>query len=145
MTTDDKPTGYNGHAYFTIDDIAAMLPSPARLMPEVGARWWKAYYAAKEGNWPLAEFQVKEIEELIDTCMITRPKYAQWMEPFIKDDLGGVKKAIKAGDWDQFEELFNESTKNANDYHKAADKPLLQWRLPEYPPPDLDLSPLPDA
>ncbi len=145
MTTDDKPQGYNGHAYFTIDDIAAMLPSPARLMPEVGARWWKAYYAAKEGNWPLAEFQVKEIEELIDTCMITRPKYAQWMEPFITDDLGGVKKAIKAGDWAQFEELFNESTKNANDYHKAADKPLLQWRLPEYPPPDLDLSPLPDA
>ena len=35
MTTDDKPTGYNGHDYFTIDDIAAMLPSPARLMPEV--------------------------------------------------------------------------------------------------------------
>ena len=122
-----------------------MLPSPARLMPEVGARWWKAYYAAKEGNWPLAEFQVKEIEELIETCAITRPKYAQWMDPFVKDDLGGVKKAIKAGDWAQFETLFNESTKNANDYHKAADKPLLQWRLPEYPPPDLDLSPLPDA
>ena len=98
-TSDDKPTGYNGHAYFTIDDIAAMLPSPARLMPEVGNRWWKAYYAAKEGNWPLAEFQVKEIEELIDTCMITRPKYAQWMEPFIADDLGNIKKAIKAGDW----------------------------------------------
>ena len=73
--------------------------------------------------------------------MITRPKYAQWMEPFIADDLGNIKKAIKAGDWGQFETLFNESTKNANDYHKAADKPVLQWKLPDHAPPDLDLSP----
>ena len=141
MSADEKPTGYNGHAYFTIDDIAAMLPGPARLMPEVGNRWWKAYYAAKEGNWPLAEFEVKEIEELIDTCMITRPKYTEWMEPFIKDDLGAVKAAIKKADWSQFDEAYHQATHNANDYHVAADKPLLQWKLPEYAPPDIDLTP----
>ena len=145
MSADEKPTGYNGHAYFTIDDIAAMLPGPARLMAEVGTRWWKVYYAAKEQNWPLAEFQTKEIEELIDTCMITRPKYAEWMEPFIKDDLGSVKAAIKKADWGEFEQIYHEATRNANDYHKAASKPLLQWKLPDYPPPDIDLTPLTDA
>ena len=142
MTSEEKPSGYNGHAYFTIDDIAAMLPGPARLMPEVGNRWWKVYYAAKEGNWPLAEFETKEVEELIDMSMITRPKYAEWMEPFIKDDLGAVKAAIKKQDWTEFEEAYQQAVKNANDYHKAADKPLLQWKLPEYPPPDMDLTPL---
>ncbi|MCH8196107.1 MAG: hypothetical protein IIB12_08530 [Chloroflexi bacterium] len=145
MTSEEKPSGYNGHAYFTIDDIAAMLPGPARLMPEVGNRWWKVYYAAKEGNWPLAEFETKEVEELIDMSMITRPKYAEWMEPFIKDDLGAVKAAIKKQDWAEFEEVYQQAVKNANDYHKAADKPLLQWKLPEYPPPDMDLTPLKES
>ncbi|MCH8192178.1 MAG: hypothetical protein IIC80_12600 [Chloroflexi bacterium] len=145
MTSEEKPSGYNGHAYFTIDDIAAMLPGPARLMPEVGNRWWKVYYAAKEGNWPLAEFETKEVEELIDMSMITRPKYAEWMEPFIKDDLGAVKAAIKKQDWAEFEEVYHQAVKNANDYHKAADKPLLQWKLPEYPPPDMDLTPLKES
>ena len=145
MTSEEKPSGYNGHAYFTIDDIAAMLPGPARLMPGVGNRWWKVYYAAKEGNWPLAEFETKEVEELIDMSMITRPKYAEWMEPFIKDDLGAVKAAIKKQDWAEFEEVYQQAVKNANDYHKAADKPLLQWKLPEYPPPDMDLTPLKES
>ena len=145
MTSEEKPSGYNGHAYFTIDDIAAMLPGPARLMPEVGNRWWKVYYAAKEGNGPLAEFETKEVEELIDMSMITRPKYAEWMEPFIKDDLGAVKAAIKKQDWAEFEEVYQQAVKNANDYHKAADKPLLQWKLPEYPPPDMDLTPLKES
>ena len=145
MTSEEKPSGYNGHAYFTIDDIAAMLPGPARLMPEMGNRWWKVYYAAKEQNWPLAEFQTKEIEVFLDTCMITRPKYAEWMEPFIKDDLGAVKAAIKKQDWAEFEEVYQQAVKNANDYHKAADKPLLQWKLPEYPPPDMDLTPLKES
>ena len=145
MASEEKPSGYNGHAYFTIDDIAAMLPGPARLMPEVGNRWWKVYYAAKEGNWPLAEFETKEVEELIDMSMITRPKYAEWMEPFIKDDLGAVKAAIKKQDWAGFDEAYQQAVKNANDYHKAADKPLLQWKLPEYPPPDMDLTPLEES
>ncbi len=137
----DKPTGYSGHAYFTIDDIAAMLPGPARLMSEVGNRWWKAYYAAKAGNWALAEFEVKEVVELIETCMITRPKYQKWMEPFINDDIGAVRAAIKKQSWAEFDAAYQQSIKNANDYHKAADKPLIRWKLPAEPPPDLDLTP----
>lgn len=144
MTPEEKITGYSGHAYFTIDDIAAMLPGPARLMHEVGARWWKVYYAAKAGNWPLAEFEVKEVEELIDTCMITRPKYTQWMEPFIKDNLGAVKAALKKKDWKEFEQAYQQAVKDANDYHKAADKPLIRWKLPGVPPPDVDLTPIQD-
>ncbi len=138
---EEKPSGYSGHAYFTIDDIAAMLPGPARLMHEVGIRWWKVYYAAQAENWPLAEYEVKEIEELIDTCIITRPKYTQWMEPFIKDDLGAVMGTIKKKDWEGFQTAFHDATKNANDYHKAADKPLIVWKLPDSSPPDMEMAP----
>ncbi len=139
--SDEKPKGYNGHAYFTIDEMAAMLPGPARLMHEVGARWWKVYYAAKAGNWPLAQYEVKEVEELIDICMLTRPKYQKFMEPFMEQNLKVVAAAIKKQDWAEFEAAYNQSVKDANDYHKAADKPLIRWKLPSTPPPDMEMAP----
>ena len=141
MSDSEKPSGYNGHAHFTIDDIAAMLPGPARLMHEVGTRWWKVYYAAKAGNWPLAEYETKEVHELIDTCMITRPKYEQFMEPFLEQNLKAVQDAVKKQDWAAFEEAYDQSIRDANDYHKAADKPLIRWKLPEEPPPDMEMAP----
>lgn len=133
--------GYNGHAYFTLDEIAAMLPGPARLMHEVGQRWWKVFYAAKAGNWPLAEYEVKEIHELIDICMITRPKYQKFMEPFLNQNLKTVMDAVKKKNWGEFEAAYHQATKDANDYHKAADKPLIHWKLPEIPPPDMEMAP----
>jgi len=36
------------------EDIERIAPGLGRLMPEVGDRTWKAYYAAQAGNWPLA-------------------------------------------------------------------------------------------
>lgn len=137
----DKPTGYNGHATFTIDDIAAMLPGPARLMHEIGTRWWKVYYAAKAKNWPLSEYESHEIRELIDVCMVTRPKYVQYMEPFLNQSLKRVEDAIKTKDWAIFEKAYHQATKDANDYHKASGKSLLRWKLPDSPPPDMEMAP----
>ncbi|MBM4406540.1 MAG: hypothetical protein FJ039_10245 [Chloroflexi bacterium] len=143
MSEGEKVKGFNGHVYFTIDEIAHMLPGPARLMHEIGTRWWKVYYAAKEGNWPLAEYEIKETKELFEISMTTRPKYVQWMEPFMGESMKRVEDAIKAKNWKQFEEAYNQSIKDANDYHKAANKPLIHWKLPNTPPPDMEMKPQP--
>jgi len=45
------------------EDIERIAPGLGRLMPEVGDRTWKAYYAAQAGNWPLAKFQA--VQDLI--------------------------------------------------------------------------------
>lgn len=138
---DEKPKGFDGRTYFSIDEIAAMLPSPARLMHEVGERWWKVYYAAKANNWPLADYEINEIEEIFEICMHTRPKYVQYMEPFLEDTLKPVKAAVKTRNWAAFEPAYMQATKDANDYHKAAGKELLKWKLPSTPPPDMAMEP----
>ena len=46
-----------------------LQPGLARIMPEVGDRTWKLYYAAQAENWPLAAFQAKEIRGLMDLRM----------------------------------------------------------------------------
>src|SRR3954464_10345519 len=42
---------WSGHREMTIDEIATIQPGLARIMPEVGQRTWKLYYAAKEEHW----------------------------------------------------------------------------------------------
>ncbi|PZC47887.1 MAG: hypothetical protein C1O27_000772 [Chloroflexi bacterium] len=137
-----KPTGFSGSAYFTIDDLAAMQPGLARIMPEIGQRYWKLYYAAQAGNWPMAKFQLGEIEELMEFGMITRPKYADDLEAFVMKDMKALKTAIDKKDWDGFDAAYQEGIKNGNDYHKSNNKGMIVWKLPDMPPPDLDMTPV---
>ena len=50
----------------SIEDIVMVQPGLAQIMPEIGARTWKLFYAAKAGNWPMAKFQYKEIKGLME-------------------------------------------------------------------------------
>ncbi len=60
----------------------------------------------------------------------------------MKEDLGAMEEGIQAKDWEKFEAAYNQGIRNANDYHKAYEKEFIVWKLPDYPPPDLDLTPL---
>ena len=144
MSTEEtnKPVGWSGKTYLSIDDLAVIQPGLARIMPEIGQRYWKLYYAAQAGNWVLAEFQLGEIRELMELGMITRPKYQEHLETFVKEDLDAIEDAIKVKDWEKVEVAFHQGVRNANDYHKLNDKEFIVWKLPDYPPPDLDLTPL---
>lgn len=144
MATEEttQPMGWNGKRYLSMDDLALIQPGLARLMPDIGQRYWKLYYAAKAGNWVMAKFQLGEISTLMELGMVTRPRYEENLEKFIKEDLGSIKEAIEAKDWAKVEEAFDQGVRNANDYHKTYDKEYIVWKLPDYPPPDLDLTPL---
>ena len=144
MSTDEttKPVGWSGKTYLSIDDLAVIQPGLARIMPLVGERYWKLYYAAKAGNWVMADFQLGEVRVLMELGIITRPKYEEHLETFMADDLGAIEEGIKTKDWEKFEVAFHQGIRNANDYHKLNDKEFIVWRLPDYPPPDLDLTPL---
>ena len=65
---------WTGKSELSIEDIAMIQPGLARIMPEVGQRTWKLYYAAKAGNWPLATFQFKEIKGLFELGAISVKK-----------------------------------------------------------------------
>src|SRR5215813_2886195 len=68
-------TFWSGKNSMTIEDMAAIQPGLARIMPEIGARTWKLYYAAKLENWPMAKFQYKEIIGLFEMGAFMRPKH----------------------------------------------------------------------
>lgn len=139
--TTTEITGYSGHRHMGLDEIAALQPGLARIMPDIGIRTWKMYYAAKASNWPLASFQLKEIKELMEFGMFTRPKYEGDLEEFIDQKMGPMERALKAQDFAAFDAAFQEAVSQANAYHEKHDKGFLRWKLPDQPPLDLDVTP----
>ena len=126
-------------------DLAAMQPGLARLMPEIGNRVWKLYYAAQAKNWPLAKFQLKEARKLMELGALTRPKYEKDLGKFIEKRVTPMMAALESENLEKFNEEFEKSVEQANAYHESYDKPFLRWKVPAQPPPDLDLTPRPKA
>lgn len=130
-------------ASLSIEDLAVMQPGLARLMPEVGARTWKLYYAAEARNWPLAKFQLKEAAKLLKLCGVTRPKYAKNIDHFLRQNVEVMAKALDGEDFGAFDVEFQKAVDEANVFHEVYNKGFLRWKLPSSPPPDLDMTPRP--
>ena len=125
-----------------LSDLGHFLPGLADIIPLVGDRIWKCYYAGKNGNAALARFQLKEAVVLMEKGAILRPKYAGDLEKFISDSVAKVRQCIEDADWDGFESAFAAMVEQANANHEQYDKGFLRWKVPEEPPPDLDMRPL---
>jgi hypothetical protein len=139
MPDDDYEIQVKGGS-FALSDLGALMPGMAEIMPLVGERIWKCYYAAKAHNRKLAAFQLKEAVNLMQKGTILRPKYDEDMEEFTSGIVGTLQANIQDEDWDAFEKNFASMVDQANAYHEKYDKGFLRWQLPDSPPPDLDLS-----
>ncbi|MGZ4208808.1 MAG: hypothetical protein ACXVQ6_13040 [Actinomycetota bacterium] len=130
-----------GKGTFELSHLGHLMPGMAEIMPLVGSRIWKCYYAGKAQNQALARFQLKEAVNLMEKGAFLRPKYAENMDLFISTEVAAVKTAIDSEDWDAFDAAFKTMVDQANAYHDAYDKPYLRWKIPSEPPPDLDMTP----
>jgi hypothetical protein len=139
--TDHEHRIQTGKTELTLEQLAAMQPGLARLMPEVSVRMWKCYHAARAGNQPLARFQLSEATKLLKLCGVVRPKYAADLDQFVAEDLSELRRAIDSGEWEVVEARFAHLTGVANDYHEQYGKGYLVWKIPGEPPADLDLTP----
>src|SRR5436305_2009822 len=132
---------WSGHRELTLEDIAVIQPGLGRIMPEIGARTWKVFYAAKARNWPLARFQAKEIRGLMELATFTRPKYEESLNQFLAENWKPLEEAIAKEDFSTVEAACHKAVEAANAFHELRDKPYIKWKLPDTPPPDLDLTP----
>jgi hypothetical protein len=125
---------------FELSDLGHLMPGMAEIMPQVGARIWKCYYAGKARNQKLAKFQLSEAVNLMEKGAILRPKYSDDMDEFISGIVATIRTAIESADWDAFDGAFDTMIDEANAYHEKYDKGFLRWKMPDEPPPDLDLT-----
>jgi hypothetical protein len=137
----ESPSGRSRHVELNLDQLVELQPGLGRLMPEVGRRYWVLYYAARGGNWELAGYQVRQIVQLFRLGATTRPKMQKHLEAFRQATLEGLAAAIDRRDWPGFDSAYRDGVASANRFHETTGHPEIRWRLPDEPPPDLDLGP----
>ena len=126
----------------TIEDMATIQPGLARIMPEVGARTWKLYYAAKAQNWPMAKFQYKEIQRPDGARRLHASEARGGAEPVPGRELEAARGADREARTSPPSRRPSTSAIDmANAYHELKEKPYIRWKLPDAPPPDMDLTP----
>ena len=57
------------------------------------------------------------------------------------DVVSEKRDAIGREDLPAVETAFHKAVEAANAFHELRDKPYIRWKLPDAPPPDLDLTP----
>jgi hypothetical protein len=134
-------TFWSGKNKMTLEDMATIQPGLARIMPEIGARTWKLFYAAKLQNWPMAKFQYKEIVGLFEMGAFMRPKHEDAINQYLAENWKPLEAPIADKDFAAFEKAFHAAIDAANAYHELKEKPYIYWKLPDEAPPDLDLRP----
>ena len=88
--------------------LQKVVPSTSTLMLQMEDRYRNLYWAAKQMKWKFAEYQAEEIEEIIETLKITRPKRAATATEFINTMYPKLGNAIKTKDWDKFNTAFKQ-------------------------------------
>ena len=140
MSTDHTHVVSNGKRELTLDELALMQPGMDRLMAEVGPRAHRLYYAAKAGNWRLADYFFKSLVKQLRLCATSRPKYDDDMTAYLDEDCAPVRTAIRTRDVQAFESAYERMIDRANHYHEVFGKPYIKWVTPASPPEDLDLT-----
>jgi hypothetical protein len=143
---DEKPIiARTKHGELTLDQLAELQPGLGQLMPLVSERYWTLYYAAKGGNWALADYELRGLRSLWTKMSTTRPKYKGMLENYAKKIFEPLAQEIAAKDFRSFEKIYRQGIDQANTMHRATGHPEIVWKLPPNPPQHLDLGPQPES
>jgi hypothetical protein len=126
----------------SLAEMSAALPDTPAVMEKVGHSWWHLIYAARGGNWGLAEYYLKRVGKLENTLKVLRPKHRERLERFQQQALPAVYAAIAAQNLAELEIAYAAATDFANELHAESGYPYLRWVLPAEPPQGLQLTPV---
>ena len=102
-----------------LNDVVGVLPKFAIPMREVGDRFQNMYFAAKGGNWGLAFYMSKYMNNALNPAKLTKPdEYPLWAS-FYTEKFAPVNKAIGAKDLAAFEKEYTAVIKECNACHTA--------------------------
>jgi len=114
-------------------------PGLHALMADLGVRHASLWFAGEAGNWPLADYMVHEIEELIETIEELHPVYrdvqvAAMLREMTTPAVEDLEEAVEVGDRAAFAGAYDRFTAACNHCHTASDRGFLVVERPTSPP-----------
>jgi hypothetical protein len=144
MSDEKPPVGRTKHGELTLDQLAELQPGLGQLMPIVSERYWTLYYAARGGNWALADYEVRSLRSLWQKMSTTRPKYKGMLNDYAKKIFDPLQQQIAARNFGEFEKIYEQGIDLANKMHVDSNHSEIVWKRPSSPPQHLDLGSQPE-
>ena len=122
------------HGNLTLGNLAEIQPGLGTVMIEYGTRFYIMYYAAKNDNWDLAKYQLKEALEIQEVAETTRPARAPLLKAFETSYLDQLNQTVFAQDWTAFSTQYNATIQGCNGCHASLGFPFISFTVPSNPP-----------
>jgi cytochrome c556 len=102
----------------------------------VQPRHAKLGIAARERNWDLAAYALKELDQAFSTVAKVQPKYRNFtvseaIESMTGEAMRNLDDAVRARNMKQFTEAYGELTDGCNSCHTALNLPFIVIKPPE--------------
>lgn len=119
--------------------LEASAPGVGTVMSSVQLHFAKLYFAGKTQNWPLAEFELHEVEENLDKAVALRPEehgvnLVGLTDAFKQTQLTALKEAAEKKDGDAFQAAYTEAVGVCNGCHEETQRPFILITVPTIPP-----------
>lgn len=119
--------------------LKATAPDVGEVMLGVQVHLAKLFFAADAKNWKLAEFEIHEIEENLETASALRPtengvNLINVVDAFKQTQLAAMRQAVAHQNPDQFAKAYQESMATCNGCHQTTGRPFLVITRPTAPP-----------
>jgi len=111
-------------------------PGFGEMMNSIQSHHLKLWYAGKNKNWKLAEFEIKELNEVVENIEKFQGKRKETeLISMMNPALDSLKMAINKKDDDLFVNSYTGLTNSCNSCHKLTDFEFNIVKLPEGEPP----------
>jgi hypothetical protein len=118
----------------TIDDLK---PGLGEIMGVIQQHHAKLYYAGTKSNWPLAAYELDEIQESLDDAMKFYPQFkdvkvplTQLIPTMTKASVAQVRAAIEQKNQKSFVQAFGTLSESCSNCHEAANHPFVKIQAP---------------
>lgn len=113
-------------------------PGLGEIMGVIQQHHAKLYYAGTRANWPLAAYELNEIQESLDDAMQLYPnKFKEVRVPLpelipamTKASMGQVQEAIQQKDEKSFVQAYQALSVSCSSCHAAANDPFIRIKVP---------------
>ncbi len=117
-------------------EIQSVKPGLGDLMLMIQVHHNKLYFAGREGNWPLAQFEHDEIMEILKQAEDIEKERSEvkLFHVMIYPQLDSIQQAVKSKDGDRFNSAFTNLTNACNNCHTNTKFNFNKIIIPERPP-----------
>jgi hypothetical protein len=118
----------------TVDDLK---PGLGEIMGVIQQHHAKLYYSGTKSNWPLAGYELDEIQESLDDAMKFYPEFkdvkvplTQLIPTMTKASIAQVRTAIEQKNEKSFVQAFGALSGSCSNCHEAANHPFVKIQPP---------------